>query len=114
MNGNGPDDLEVVGIKRKRKKKVPIGTTNTEKERTYIFCRKRAKDKDGKLRYSEKRVNVEVCRRRSQGLVGREGTREYVEEECLGCTLWLDKLREMNGESKKKEKRKKKRVKRRR
>jgi len=89
MNGNGPDDGEVTGMPR-RKRKVP---SNDGAKKVYITCKKRARDKDGKLRYREKRVNVEVCRQRSQGITDNKYLGGYIEEDCLGCTMWLDQLR---------------------
>ena len=83
-----------------RKKKVKIKRKRKEPElidmEGFVTCRTNQIVKGGKLRYNEKRVYIQVCKERSQGIVRRPDLKEYIEENCLGCTKWIEKLRNDN------------------
>jgi len=78
-------------VKDKRKRKEP-SIIDLEEGNKFIFCRTKV-IAEGKLRYKENRVFVQVCKERSQGIIRRPELKEYVEENCLGCTKWIELLR---------------------
>ena len=76
----------------------------------YVYCRIRF---GGGNR--EKWVSAIACWKHSSGEVNLEEAREYAEETCLGCTMWLDYLKRKRKKSKRKKinfklKRKRKRM----